>query len=308
MYWGNATGKLGQTVLSTINGQQITRAYQPNVKNPRSSSQTLQRAKFAAAVKFFKHASYNFFPFAYEDKKKTESYYNAFMRHNTNVSMLLTREAYLNSAFPSIGNQYLLTSGSLQPFDITAPTVAYDNTDYTTTNSWNIPLPVTSDSDTWGKVSSALVNMGYANGDIITVVVVVAPTTSRLTDEPSDLPHWEMAQAVIDTTSSELWINNKVWSYRNKKYLDFQSFSADAMRFAVYNISDKYEPAAGLAMIISRVTSNSVKVSNAYLVNNATASSIYAASLKSAYIQSALNSWGREESDAVLKGAILKNV
>lgn len=56
LFFGNASGKLGQVVLSTLKGQQIARAWQPKVANPKTSQQQLQRAKFANAVKFFKRA------------------------------------------------------------------------------------------------------------------------------------------------------------------------------------------------------------------------------------------------------------
>lgn len=43
---GQGKGKLGAAVFSSTNGQQIVRQYQPNVKNPNTVAQTVQRARF----------------------------------------------------------------------------------------------------------------------------------------------------------------------------------------------------------------------------------------------------------------------
>lgn len=53
MFVGSAKGRVGNLVLYTRKGSQITRAYQSTVKNPKTSGQMLQRAKFANAVKFY---------------------------------------------------------------------------------------------------------------------------------------------------------------------------------------------------------------------------------------------------------------
>lgn len=48
---GQFIGKVGSVVFSVADGEQIVRAYQPNVKNPRSSAQLIQRAKVNVAGK-----------------------------------------------------------------------------------------------------------------------------------------------------------------------------------------------------------------------------------------------------------------
>src|SRR5574344_1437068 len=112
LYFGKASGKLGQIVLSNVKGQQIARAWQPKVANPRTSVQQMQRAKFANAVKLYKRATQNLFKFAYEDKRKTESDYNAFMRHNVERSMIVNRKSYDNPSFPALGD-WVIAFGSL---------------------------------------------------------------------------------------------------------------------------------------------------------------------------------------------------
>lgn len=48
---GQFTGKVGSVVFSVADGEQVIRAYQPNVKNPRTSAQLIQRAKVNVAGK-----------------------------------------------------------------------------------------------------------------------------------------------------------------------------------------------------------------------------------------------------------------
>lgn len=311
MYWGNATGKLGQTVLSTINGQQITRAYQPNVKNPRSNQQQHQRSKFATSVKFYKHAAANFFPFAYEDKKKTESYYNAFMRHNTNVSMLTTREAYVNNNYPALGNEYMLTSGSLPPIKVSRPTAKLTGAEVKDNMNWIVSLPFKPSGQTWGAFSSLMINQGYLDGDVITFVLVTS-YLSVITDEPVNSTRWSLAQAILDSSSTETSTSSNVWNYRNDPDNNINIAAnayENALKFGSYTSEEgTTECAAGFAAIISRTTSSGVKVCDSYLLNNVTANEIYQASLQKSFINSALASWGRELSDAILKGALAKNV
>lgn len=307
LYWGQATGKLGQTVLSVTNGQQIARLYQPSVKNPKSYPQQLQRGRFATAVKFFKHATANFFPFAFEDKKKTESYYNAFMRHNTNVSMLTTKASYDNANYPALGNEYLLTSGRLAELTITRPT-AIATSEAKAEEAWKLSIGVTAASDTWGAVSQRLIDRGYVDGDIITITLISTDVT-EIADEPNLPSQWALAQAIINSSSTETWSSNKVWKYRNKTdYMDMESFEISGGQILVHlydQINDR-AIAGALSATISRVTKSAVQVANSYLVNNVAANNIYSASLQDAYVTAAIKSWGGEVSQAVLKGAIAK--
>ncbi|MBQ8837651.1 MAG: hypothetical protein IJ002_09155 [Clostridia bacterium] len=47
LFLGKARGKVGDVVFSNLNGIQISRAYQPQVKNPKTTPQLVQRASFA---------------------------------------------------------------------------------------------------------------------------------------------------------------------------------------------------------------------------------------------------------------------
>ena len=57
MFMGMARGKVGSVVFSRSGGQQITRAYNSQVSNPKTAAQQLQRACFATATRASKFMS-----------------------------------------------------------------------------------------------------------------------------------------------------------------------------------------------------------------------------------------------------------
>lgn len=203
MFVGTAKGKVGNLVLSKFHGEQVTKAYQGDVKNPQTFGQMYQRARFANAVKFYKRAMANFFPFAFEDKKKTESDFNAFMRHNVQNSLIINRANYLEPSYPALGNNWRLADGSLViPHTITFPEdggVVLD-----------LGASVGGDGTTVGDVSQALIKGGAQTGDIFTFVLILQ-STSRTFDlttgdsqtAVSSAPQWSIMQFYInaeDTT------------------------------------------------------------------------------------------------------------
>lgn len=298
LFFGNASGKLGQVVLSTVKGQQIARAWQPKVSNPKTSQQQLQRAKFANAVKFFKRAQQNLFKFAFEDKRKNESDYNAFMRHNVVSSAVLDRSVYDNFNYPAFADNWLLSYGSLG--EINADN---EQSNKDVVQLLNLPLGTGEIANlTIASASQALVNNCKAiNGDFVTLVGVYS-TAKSLTDVPNVSPEWSIVQFVVDTTNTEKLVENL-----KKQDIGAEDFFAKDGKepaniiFSVSNVG-----CAWLGIILSRVTANGVKVSTSNLMPNYYAYEIYQKSLELGYRQSALNSWGRS-SEPILKGGIAKS-
>lgn len=298
LFFGHASGKLGQVVLSTVKGQQIARAWQPRVSNPKTSQQQLQRAKFANSVKFFKRAQQNLFRFAFEDKRKNESDYNAFMRHNVVSSAVLDRIVYDNFNYPALADNWLLSYGSLGEINA-------DNepSDKEVVELLSLPLGTGEIANlTIASASQALVNNYKANdGDYITLVGVRSDVKT-LTEDPIGAPEWHIVQFVVDTTNTE-----KLVGYLEKQDKTASSFFAkDGMEPANVIFSYSKDGCAWLGIILSRVTANGVKVSTSHLVPNYYAYEIYQKSLELPYRQSALNSWGRS-SEPILKGGIAKS-
>ena len=298
LFFGNASGKLGQVVLSTVKGQQIARAWQPKVANPKTSQQQLQRAKFANSVKFFKRAQQNLFKFAFEDKRKNESDYNAFMRHNVVSSAVLDRMVYDNFNYPAFANNWLLSYGSLG--EINADN---DVSDKELVSLLSLTLGTGEIANlTIASASKAFVdNYKAVNGDYVTLVGVLS-SVKTLTEDPVEAPEWHILQFVVDTTNT-----GKLVEYLQKQDITASSFfGTDGGSPANIYFEYSNDGCAWLGIILSRVTANGVKVSTSNLMPNYYAYEIYQKSLELPYRQSALNSWGRS-SEPILKGGIAKS-
>ena len=298
LFFGHASGKLGQVVLSTVKGQQIARAWQPKVANPKTSQQQLQRAKFANAVKFFKRAQQNLFKFAFEDKRKNESDYNAFMRHNVVSSAVLDRVVYDNFNYPALADNWLLTFGSLGEINADNDIAEKEFVQLLT-----LPLGTGEKANlTIASASQALVsNYKAMNGDFVTLVGVKS-SVKTLTEDPVNAPEWHIMQFVVDTTNT-----GKLIEYLEKQDEDASTFfSTDGKEPANIVFSYSNDACAWLGIILSRVTANGVKVSTSNLMPNYYAYEIYQKSMALPYRQSALNSWGRS-SEPILKGGIAKS-
>lgn len=298
LFFGNASGKLGQVVLSTVKGQQIARAWQPKVSNPKTSQQQLQRAKFANAVKFFKRAQQNLFKFAFEDRRKNESDYNAFMRHNVVSSAVLDRILYDNFNYPAIADNWLLSYGSLG--EISAEN---EPSDKETLRLLDLYLGTGEINNlTIASASQAFVdNYKAINGDYVTLVGIKS-SVKTLTQDPYAAPEWHIVQFVVDTTNT-----GKLVEYLQKQDESAPAFFAkDGLEPAHIIFAYDNDGSSWLGVILSRVTANGVKVSTSPLVPNYYAYEIYQNSLALPYRQAALNSWGRS-SEPILKGGIAKS-
>lgn len=81
LFWGQASGKLGEVVYYRAGGEQRTRAYVSKVKNPKSRAQALQRTKFNNMVAVFRGTSV-FVKSLFKAEKSSQSSFNAFVRRN----------------------------------------------------------------------------------------------------------------------------------------------------------------------------------------------------------------------------------
>lgn len=297
MFIGNGSGKVGNLVVSTRAGEQITRVYQPRVANPKSFTQMLQRAKFANAVKFYKKAVQNFFKFAFEDKKKSESVYNTFMRHNVMNSALLTKVNVDSPYFPALG-QWVMSSGSLpNPFNLEAAESAgfsFDNDGFD--GAANI-----------GEISSSLIGQGFNTGDIITFVLITSPVNS-LDFDLSNLnglkqPEWLIVQFVVDTRDNR---SLSQANYVGARYGGLGGFEGNSLLVADGKISwdGNFEDLmAATCCIATRKTGNGVLATNTTLFGNTNFDKMLSSAEGTDYENKVLVSWGAQEG-AILKGSI----
>lgn len=294
LFFGNARGKLGQVVLSTVKGQQIARAWQPKVANPRTTSQQTQRAKFANTVKFYRRATSNLFKFAFEDKKKTESDYNAFMRHNVDVATIVKRPYYDNIAYPAIGFNWQMSAGSLGEL---SPVVSSNQGD--TIFLRDVPIAGTTEGAniTIAQVSQAFVDKGIAvNGDFVTFVTITS-SLANADDIPSSAPKWSITQIKIDTSNARDKFLTVLQSQDANMGVSFMQSEDSSF------IASKSNNLHWFAVILSRVTTNGVRVSTSYLAGDNKAFLIVEEYEQKSYRDAALISWERQSSP-ILKGSI----
>lgn len=308
LFWGKGSGKLGEVVLSQLKGQQVSRAYQAKVANPRSTGQTNQRIRFANAVKFYKQATQALFKFAYEDKRKNESDYNAFMRKNANVAAYVTRQSYDMLTYPAVGEQFLLADGTLQELPFAHSSNMFRM-------SLGVQTITSAETMTVSDLSNILIaKYDFVEGDILTFVCVSNAEVTDINSQPSAPTEWLINQLIISTSDTST-ISSIFKSQNGQEFNSVGSFwgiqgdSGKEQYLGSYanNESDENILIA-CALIHSRsVQGQTLRVSPSYLVNGKVANAIYQASLQQSYRNAALNSWGRQQ-EAILQGAIAKNV
>lgn len=300
MFIGNGSGKVGNLVVATRAGEQITRVYQPRVANPKSYQQMLQRAKFANAVKFYKKAVQNFFKFAFEDKKKAESDYNAFMRHNIMNSTLLVKGNVDDGYFPALG-RWQMSSGSLpNAFRI-------KNAEGSGFSFVNDGMQADA---TIGDISSTLIGQGYHTGDIVTFVLITSPVTyldfdlTNLYDSGLHQPEWLIVQFAIDASDTRVISQaNFIGSrYRGLAAYEGNSLivSGDGSIRWTGNFDDEM---AATCCIVTRNTASGVMATNTTIFGNPNFDKMLSDAEETNYENEVLVSWGAQEG-AILKGSI----
>lgn len=122
IFLGKARGKVGSVVLSKgRRGEMISRAYQPQVLNPKSSSQVLQRALFASATIAGSKLS-DLVDHSFDGIKEGQDNRNEFVRLNTNSLRAIAKSEGQASVNPFVSAKgsgmikpapWILSNGSL---------------------------------------------------------------------------------------------------------------------------------------------------------------------------------------------------
>lgn len=321
MIIGTGKGKVGNVVFSTLHGEQITKVYQPDVKNPKSYAQMYQRAKFANAVKFYQRAMAHFFSFAFEDQAKNESYYNAFMRHNVKYSIPLSKPRYNHVGFPALGNNWQLSQGSLN----VRSSISFDDDE----GAFLIGLPngglTGTEAQTVGTLSKALVKAGAEEGDIVTIVYinksmsqVFALDLIEERVEDTMAPQWTVAQFFVNSSD-----DTPLTAIATKGFYTVATgftFSIQEGGLLVTAPADDTDGLFGegvnpyfckwMGLVVTRRQSSKLLATTSYLVGNSYAQQLQDDMLTSEYIDEAVSTWQNDvnsvtqPSDVILKGAV----
>lgn len=299
MLLGKARGKVGSLVYSVLKGQQITRPLNDSPSNPRTPKQSIQRARFAAAVKFFTRGNQKFYKFAYENKKQVESDYNAFMRENVRRAPAISREAFNNYDYPVFA-PWLMAKGTLPPIDNSI----FNNK---ITAAFNVPVTEPYPT-TVGQLSAVLIeNDAYQAGDIITLLTINSNydgTYPSAQAEGSGKPQWTIRQIILDTTSTTTLEDALgMQSGEGEQGLVLTDLPEETLLNGTYG---------AFVCVHSRNTSSGLKTSTQELVLNPAAATAYDAAYEEGYKSAVIASWQAEGSvdaqpEAILQGSIAYN-
>lgn len=299
-YWGTATGKIGNTVVRVRKGVRVEAAYQPNVANPRSSGQVVQRGKFSDAVGFYKRAMANFFKMAFEDKKTNETDFNAFMRHNVSRGYVYSRQMVTGGqgALPYIG-KWLLTYGSLYSPEVNS-----------STSGITVPILSGSDVSKLADVFAVLIKNGAQEGDILTIVRVMTSADGAGSDEYSDealglLPGFTYTDALPAGVGPVWKVNQYVVDLKNQTALTQMPWYKDTQGLINFADMGKAETnsARAAAVVLTRKTANGLLCSTSQIVWNKAGEDMMTTMATEEWLQGQRKAWSSQ--DVILAGALV---
>lgn len=296
MLLGKSRGSVGDVTFSQINGQQIAKARNRNPANPRTLKQCFQRARFAAAVKFYTRGTQALYKFAFENKRQVESDYNAFMRENVKRAPAISKAAFDNYDYPVIA-PYIMSKGSLAP---TNCAVYQDDLHFLIAR---VTEGVT--ITTIGQLSTELLkDPEWQEGDILTLVNIVSDygdTVPSVDAVGSGKTIWEVKQIILDTTNTTT-VASVFGDSVGQVTLPTGTFYSLSRSLSASNF-------VGATFIHSRNTAGGLKVSTQELYLGEETTTAYENTQADAYKEAVAVSWKTAgavdmEPEAILQGSI----
>lgn len=111
LFWGKARGKLGEIVLYRAGGEQRSRTYVKNIKNPKSLAQMAQRVKLGSLVSFFRTTS-NVLRYSFPNRPQRQSGFNAFVSESLPIATTALPREYADQGL-SVPLNYHISKGSV---------------------------------------------------------------------------------------------------------------------------------------------------------------------------------------------------
>lgn len=299
---GMLRGSIGDVTFQRLKGAQISKARNRQPANPRSQAQQYQRARFLEPSKFYAKGVQNLFKFAYEDKRAHESEFNAFMRHNSKLGMMLKKYQNDDPAIAKFG-KFILSFGSLGNDYVEAAGVELVSGFGTVPSLvMNTPTEMTEFASI-ADLSRYFLGINYRlqEGDIITLLFigcnnVVSEEPDYIYAEGSNTPIWKIIQFRVDS-ADENPIPADLGYIINDGKVSFFSKTALAV-----------EEMGAAGVVYSRVTEYGLQVSTSTLHLNAFATDAYnltkaKANIKDEWMQEVIRSYGAGD-EAILKGSL----
>lgn len=109
---GGVSGKVGDLVLSKLNGKQVTRARNRSPKNPKTSGQAMQRMKFSALAAFYSAFEREILDHSWQNVKYGGPSHNFFYKQSLSNSVKTPAVAKGSHSF--VPSNYPMSRGTLQ--------------------------------------------------------------------------------------------------------------------------------------------------------------------------------------------------
>lgn len=258
---GYLRGSIGDITFFRAKGQQLSRARNRAPANPRTVAQMDQRSKMACAVKFFSQVGANFFKYAFEGKKETESFFNAFVKNNIQTGGYIGKQASRVYDFPALG-AWQISSGTL-------PEVAAFFPQSANGVIYNVGTVSSTPIETVSGLTSALINSDsgrWREGDILTLLCYCATNYATLPTIYTDLGNRALTalwQIRLSTSNTDALPSVEFPSL--EMTFDCQ-LDSDGLKFYGSSGSEYTNNLYCFALIHSRNTPNGLKVSTSYLI------------------------------------------
>lgn len=140
LFWGQASGKLGEAVYYRAGGEQRTRAYVAKINNPKTRAQALQRTKFNNMVAVFRGTSV-FVKSLFKAEKSSQSPFNAFVKRNFPLCLTVADREMVELG-EGCSQDFVFANGSVN-FN-TVPTITpfkpLGNDENTLEYFWGLPI------------------------------------------------------------------------------------------------------------------------------------------------------------------------
>lgn len=168
LFWANASGKLGETVLYRAGGEQRTRAYVKNIKNPKTIAQMSNRIQMINLNMVYR-ALKQILGVSFPNRKSNQSGWNAFVAANKSINTaVVTREG----ADKGLSVPYnMILSKSTLPSIPTPSVMTLRTTSGSNTNLF-IPLP--------SSIDVTAINIQTSEGFAAVLTALGLPDTAKL--------------------------------------------------------------------------------------------------------------------------------
>lgn len=140
LFWGQAAGKLGEAVYYRSGGEQRTRTYVKNIKNPRSQAQAINRAKLNNLSASFRGMSL-FLRSFFKASKPNQSAFNAFVSQNSAQNTYVADESQVKRGMGWPLGMNVANGDSGQGFDVSVKGITQTLDNESAGNyRWFLPL------------------------------------------------------------------------------------------------------------------------------------------------------------------------